>query len=54
MILVVNTNMERPMLHEQYVSQSPSKKIKRLFTLVLKGHIGVVTSNLNKNKTGQD
>ena len=30
----------------------PSKKIKRFFTLVLKGHIGVVTSNLNKNKTG--
>ena len=27
-ILVVNTNMERPMLHEQYVSQNPRKKSK--------------------------
>ena len=30
----------------------PSKKIKKIFTLVLKGHIAVVTSDLNKNKNG--
>ena len=30
----------------------PTKKIKKLFTLVLKGHIAVVTADLNKNKKG--
>ena len=30
----------------------PSKKIKKLFTLVLKGHIAVATSDLNKCKKG--
>tara|TARA_Y100000816_G_scaffold57645_1_gene37717 strand:+ start:2031 stop:3728 length:1698 start_codon:yes stop_codon:yes gene_type:complete len=30
----------------------PSKEIKKIFTLVLKGHIAVVTSDLNKNKRG--
>ena len=31
-----------------------SQKIKNIFTKVLKGHIGVVTCNLNKNTTGKD
>ena len=31
-----------------------SQKIKNIFTKVLKGHIGVVTYNLNKNTTGKD
>ena len=30
-----------------------SQKIKNIFTKVLKGHIGVVTYNLNKNTTGK-
>ena len=30
----------------------PSKEIKKIFTLVLKGHIAVVTSDLNKNQRG--
>ena len=30
-----------------------SKKIKNIFTLVLKGHIAVATSNLKKNNTGK-
>ena len=30
----------------------PPKKIKKIFTLVLKGHIAVVTSDLNKNQRG--
>ena len=30
----------------------PKKKIKDIFTMVLKGHIGVATFNLNKNTTG--
>ena len=30
----------------------PLKKIKKIFTLVLKGHIAVATTDLNKNKTG--
>ena len=30
----------------------PPKRIKKIFTLVLKGHIAVVTSNLNKINTG--
>ena len=30
----------------------PSKKIKKVFTLVLKGHIAVATSDLNKGKKG--
>ena len=30
------------------------QKIKNIFTRVLKGHIGVVTYNLNKNTTGKD
>ena len=30
----------------------PEKKIKDIFTMVLKGHIGVATFNLNKNTTG--
>ena len=30
-----------------------SQKIKNVFTKVLKGHIGVVTYNLNKNTTGE-
>ncbi len=30
-----------------------SKKIKDIFTLVLKGHIAVASSNLNKNDTGK-
>jgi len=30
----------------------PSKKIKKIFTLVLKGHIAVVTSDLKKNNKG--
>ena len=30
-----------------------SKKIKNIFTLVLKGHIAVATSNLIKNNTGK-
>jgi Xaa-Pro aminopeptidase len=30
-----------------------SKKIKNIFTKVLKGHIGVVTYNFNKNTTGK-
>ena len=30
----------------------PSKKIKKIFTLVLKGHIAVVTADLTKNKKG--
>ena len=30
-----------------------SQKIKNIFTRVLKGHIGVVTNNLNKNTTGK-
>ena len=30
-----------------------SQKIKNIFTKVLKGHIGVVTYNLNKNTTGE-
>ena len=32
---------------------SPKKNIKSIFTKVLKGHIAVVTSNLNKFKTGK-
>ena len=28
------------------------KKIKDIFTMVLKGHIGVATFNLDKNTTG--
>ena len=30
----------------------PSKKIKKVFTLVLKGHIAIVTNDFNKNKKG--
>ena len=30
----------------------PSKKIKKIFTLVLKGHIAIVTNDFNKNKKG--
>ena len=30
----------------------PDKKIKNIFTLVLKGHIAVVSTNLNKHKYG--
>ena len=32
----------------------PSKKIKELYTRVLKGHIAVVTSNINKIKNGHN
>ena len=39
--------MARLMLQEQYVSE-PSKNC--VFTLVLKGHIAVATSDLNKKK----
>ena len=37
---------------ELFVLQNQKKKIKDIFTLVLKGHIGVATFNLNKNTTG--
>ena len=33
--------------------ESPKKNIKDIFTLVLKGHIAVVTSDLSKNNTGK-
>ena len=31
----------------------PNKKIKDIFTMVLKGHIAVVNTNLNKHKYGK-
>ena len=49
---MVNTNMGQQMLHELYVSTN-LKKIKDIFTRVLKGHIAVATSDLNNFKTGK-
>ena len=34
--------------------KNQSKKIKNIFTKVLKGHIAVVKTNLNKNKIGKE
>ena len=50
--LAVNISMERQMLQEQSVFQI-KKKIKNIFTKVLKGHIAVVRTDLNKKRTGK-
>ena len=52
--LVDNINMEQQMLQELYVFQKPSSKIKNIFTRVLKGHIAVFNTNLNKINTGKE
>ena len=53
MILGVNTNMVLLTLLELFVFQNQKKKIKDIFTKVLKGHIAVATTNLKKNKNGK-
>ena len=45
-------NTELQMSQEQFVFLH-QKNIKNIFTKVLKGHIAVVNSNLNKFKTGK-
>ena len=52
MTLEVNINMELQMLLERYALKT-KKRIKNIFTKVLKGHIAVVTTNLTKDKTGK-
>ena len=41
------------MLQELFVSKIKIQKIKDIFTNVLKGHIAVVNTDLNKKKTGR-
>ena len=40
----VNTNTERQILQELYVLKNKQKKIKNIFTYVLKGHIAVASA----------
>ncbi len=53
MTQVDNINMEQLMLQEQCVFSKQSNSIKNIFTKVLKGHIAVATTNLNKFNNGK-
>ena len=50
---VVNINLEQLMLQEQYVLLNNLKSIKNNFTKVLKGHIAVATTDINKYSKGK-
>ena len=42
------------MLQEQFLLKNSDKKIKNIFTRVLKGHIAVADYKLKKNTTGSN
>ena len=45
-------NLEQQMLHELFLLKNSNKRIKDIFTRVLKGHIAVANFKLKKNSSG--